>query len=289
MLNHFELDQLKVFEKSDCLLPIGWGDKKKAPMLFDWPIVEGYTIEQLKKFHNAFAVGLRLDNIFCLDIDGSSAVRWARKVMDLLDGENTFQVHRTTSPYHFKYLWRPTPEQIQQIPTNSKGKKEFQFKKVTDEICGEAAEFFFSSGRQVIVSGRHFESGGEYRWLKDLYPKDLRPPSDEEWAKVIRLAEEHLEKLPPETQRETGGRWKTCSPCPICGRSEHLVCQESEDGDCIRCFVGNSYAPPTNLKSGEVILDEWAFSRLQNVGWGEFGIFVRHRASPLKKLRRFYV
>ena len=286
MLNHFELDQLKVFEKSDCLLPIGWGDKKKAPMLFDWPIVEGYTIEQLKKFHNAYAVGLRLDNIFCLDIDGSSAVRWARKVMDLLDGENTFQVHRTTSPYHFKYLWRPTPEQIRQIPTNSKGKKEFQFKKVTDEICGEAAEFFFSSGRQVIVSGRHFESGGEYRWLKDRYPKDLRPPSDEEWAKVIRLAEEHLEKLPPEAQRETGGRWKTCNPCPICGRSEHLVCQESEDGDCIRCFVGQSYSCPTNLKSGQVILNEWAFSRLQHVGWGEFGIFVRHKPSPIQKARR---
>ena len=269
-------------------MPIGWGDKKKAPMLFDWPIVEGYTIEQLKKFHNACGVGIRLNNIFCLDIDGSSAVRWARRQMDLLDGEPTFQVHRTTSPYHFKYLFRPTTEQVEQIPTNSKGKREFQFKKVTDQISGEAAEFFFSPGRQVIVSGKHFQSGGVYRWLKKRYPKDLRPPTDEEWAKVIRLAEEHLEKLPPEATRQTGGRWKACCPCPICGRSEHLVCQESEDGDCIRCFVGNSYAPPTNLKSGEVILDEWAFSRLQHVGWGEFAIFVKHKTPPLQKLRRFY-
>ncbi len=289
MLNHFELNHLKVFEKSDCLLPVGWGDKKKGPMLSKWETHEGFLVEDLKKLKNAYAIGLRLDNIFCLDIDGSSAVRWARRQMDLLDGENTFQVHRNTSAYHFKYLWRPTPEQIKQVPTNSRGKKEFQFKKVTDEICGEAAEFFFSSGRQVIVSGKHFESGGEYRWLKDRYPKDLRPPTDKEWEKIICLAEVHQEQLPPEATRQTGGRWRTCNPCRICGRSEHLVCQESEDGNCIRCFVGNSYSPPTNLKSGQVILDEWAFSRLQHVGWGEFAIFVRHKSSPLQKLRRSYV
>ena len=290
MLNHFELNELKIFEKSHALLPIGWGDKKKAPMLYDWPIVEGYSIEQLKQFKNAYAVGMRCDNIFCLDIDGQSAVRWARSQMDLLDGANTFEVHRTTSPYHFKHLYRPTKEQIRQIPTNDKGLKDFQFKVRTskNKSSNEAAEFFFSRGRQVIISGKHFQSGGEYRWLKNRFPKDLRAPSDDEWKKVIRLAEEHLERKPPASKRISSGSWTTPFPCPVCGRAEHLVCQQSSDGDCVRCFVGNSYAPPEGLRKGQVILDGWAFSRLQFVGWGEFAIFVKHKTPPLQKLRRFY-
>lgn len=288
MLNHFELDQLKVFEKSDCLLPIGWGKSKKAPMLFDWPIVEGYSIEELKKFKNAYGIGLRCDNIFCLDVDGASAARWARGEKKLLDS-STFQIHRNTSANHFKYLFRPTPEQVQQIPTNDRGKKEFQFKVVTDEICGEAAEFFYSNGRQVIVSGKHFASGGDYQWFENRYPQDIKSPTELEWATVIELAKEHLERKPKESLRRSSSSWRTLNPCPICGRNEHNVCQQSKDKDCIRCFVGNSYSPPKNLPAGKVILDEWAFCRLQFVGWGEFAIFVRHKSSPLQKLRRSYV
>ena len=109
-----------------------------------------------------------------------------------------------------------------------------------------------------------------------------------EWKKVIRLAEEHLERKPPASKRISSGSWTTPFPCPVCGRAEHLVCQQSSDGDCVRCFVGNSYAPPEGLRKGQVILDGWAFSRLQFVGWGEFAIFVKHKTPPLQKLRRFY-
>ena len=39
------------------------------------------------------------------NIDGDSAVRWARS-KGLLDGEFTWEVHRTTSPYYFKRIWK---------------------------------------------------------------------------------------------------------------------------------------------------------------------------------------
>ena len=38
----------------------------------------------------------------------------------------------------------------------------------------EALEFFCSAGRQVIVIGDHYESGGRYYWPEGRTPKNLR-------------------------------------------------------------------------------------------------------------------
>ena len=101
MLDLHQLQQYKELAENNVLLPIGWGDDKKAPMLYKWQLHKGFTLEELSKIKNAFAVGVRLDQIFCADIDGETAVRWAR-FKGLLTQPATWEVHRTTSSYHFK-------------------------------------------------------------------------------------------------------------------------------------------------------------------------------------------
>ena len=120
MLNLQQLQPYKELAKSNVLLPIGWGDDKKAPMLRKWQLHKGFTVEELAKINNAYAVGLRLDKVFCADIDGETAVRWAR-FKGLLTQPPTWEVHRSTSPYHFKRFFLPDSKQIEQLPENQYG------------------------------------------------------------------------------------------------------------------------------------------------------------------------
>ena len=83
MLNTELLDRLRPIATEHPLLPIGWGDHKKAPMLYKWQKHLGYSIEQLKNHPDAIAVGVRCDHILCLDYDGidsTERVKTARAI-----------------------------------------------------------------------------------------------------------------------------------------------------------------------------------------------------------------
>ena len=303
MLLPKELELLTPLQYQHPLLPIGADHKdakflkKKAPvnkyggLLSEWDKIEGYTVKELWSHPRAIAIGIRCDKLFCLDFDGSSAVEKAIK-LGLAEGENTWEVKRTTSEGYYKRIFAPSPAQLNAIPPNFKNKKEFSFKIKTKESTewdkAEAIEFFCSSGRQVIVCGQHYETSGRYFWEEGHTPDRLREPTIKEWNIVLKLLKKYqTEKLPNATtvtKNKTG--WSRMSECEICGRVERPVCTISDDKNTISCFHGLSYAPPTGLKKGEVIFNTWAYSKTEERSFGTFSTFVRHRPSPLELLER---
>ena len=290
MLNLQQLKPYKELAKTNVLLPIGWGDDKKAPMLYKWQLHKGFTVEELSKIKNAFSVGLRLDEIFCLDIDGETAVRWAR-FKGLLTQPATWEVHRTTSSYHFKRFFLPDSKQIEQLPQNQYGLQEFQFKVKTSNWnkSNDAVEFFLSHQRQCIIHGKHFKSGGEYETYEHSGVDKLRKPTAKEWEIILEEVYKHHEKEDKFTTyirgTSSGNDWNRLMSCPICGRCTHTICQVHADGETIRCFHGNSYCPRLDLKAGQVIDDDngdqWAFCRFQDVpAIGTFSIYTKHKPTP---------
>ena len=285
MKNTQELSRLTVLAENHPLLPIGWGNDKKAPMLKSWQHHKGFSIKELEEHKKAIAVGLRCDRIFCLDFDGSSSINWGE-----LNGFNaiemkTWTVHRNNTDSNFKVLFSPTEKQIDELPNNNRGTKEFQFKISTGK--GEQLEFFFDKGRQVIVLGQHFKSNGTYKWLQEHGPESLSSPSNRLWEQVIHQVIRHQENIPNnKIPSSKGGDWERLENCPICGRCSHQICQIHKDKKTIRCFIGSSYAPPKGLHTGEIIENQWAYCRDQFVGWGQFSIFVKHKPSHIQRLRR---
>lgn len=82
--------------------------------------------------------------------------------------------------------------------------------------------------------------------------------------------------------------WQRIEHCPICGRGpdDNPLCQLHRDGETLRCFLGQTFSPPTNLEPGELVPGtDWAFSRVSSSGWGEFLTFVKDTPSPLQKLQ----
>ena len=281
MLNLQKLEKYKSLIETEQVLPIGRGKDRKAPCNKRWQLNPNLSLEDIYEFKDAIALGVTTPNLWVLDIDGESAVRWASG-KGLLGGEHTWEVHRTTSPYYFKRIFRPTLKQIEQIPENPNGLREFQFKVKTSKLnyINEAVEFFMAHNRQIIFYGRHFKSGGDYISYPNRDFKDVRPPTDKEWKVCLEEIYKHQEKLPRTISRSHGRDWFTLDICPICGRDQHNICQMHRDGETIRCFEGVTYRPPQNLKPGEVIHDDWAYVRTQYVGWGDFSIFVKHKPTP---------
>ena len=290
MLQQEKLQKYRALIETYNVLPIGWGKDKKAPCLSGWQLNPNLSLEQICNYKDAIALGLTTENLWVLDIDGDSAVRWARG-KGLLDGEHTWEVHRTTSPYYYKRIWKPTKEQLAHIPSDGYGDREFQFKVRTNPspFLNEAAEFFMAHNRQIIFYGKHFKSGGDYYSPPHKDFGDIREPTSAEWQVLLDELYKRQEKLPRITSRSHGKDWSTLHFCPICGRDQHLVCQIHRDEKTIRCFEGITYHPPKNLSPGQVIHENWAFCRSQYVGWGEFSIFTQHTPSPIEKLRRKYV
>ena len=280
----------KLIEKYN-VLPIGWGKDKKAPMLKEWQLNHNLSLEEICSYKDAIALGVTTEDLWVLDVDGDSAVRWARS-KGLLDGEFTWEIHRTTSPYYFKRIWKPTLQQRKQIPENQDGLQEFQFKVRTNPspFLNEAAEFFMAHNRQIIFYGKHWKSGGDYYCPPHRDFEAVREPTDAEFKVLLDELSKRQEKLPRSNSRSHGRDWYTLGFCPICGRSQkdNPVCQMHRDGNTIRCFEGITYHPPENLTPGQVIHENWAFCRSQYVGWGDFSIFVQHNPSPVEKLRRQY-
>ena len=121
-----DLQRLQPLEKDLALIPVGWGHEHKAPMFFgkdhpetaeDWT-KEALTVEKLQlwprePFHAVGArTGLLTGPLLAFDFDGTSAFD-----LDLYPwAVATWQVHRDNDPFRLKVLFRPTLEQISQLP-----------------------------------------------------------------------------------------------------------------------------------------------------------------------------
>ena len=192
-INDDPYNRLRALENQHAFLPIGWGTHRKAPALKGWPKHPGFPMSELEKFPGSIATGVRTEGLVCFDFDGKSAVEYA-----IRNGRNpnsviTWKVHRDTDDWRFKILFKPSPEQIKQLPNGMYSGKEVTSPAEKDENGiilkkGEAEEIFIHPGRQVIIHGEHWESGGEYYWPIGLGPEALAPPPENWWQAVIEKA-----------------------------------------------------------------------------------------------------
>ena len=246
-----DLDRLQPLEADLALLPVGWGAEHKGPMLTGWPDHPGFTVADLQSTRGIRSAGLRTGvltgPIVAYDFDGESSLGlglfpWA---------VTTWQVHRDNDPFRLKVLFRPTPEQIAQLPTQGDGTVEFQGKThtaaKTADTKGEALEVFFDGGRQVVVLGAHPSSGGNYFWPACLGPEALCAPPDDWWNHAIAVATDCRDRIGSAPQRSTTRKGtRKLNPCPICGRhsgrgGSALWCDETTDG-LILCMPGSTFS-----------------------------------------------
>jgi len=234
------LQQLAHLEQDLALLPIGWGTDRKGPMLSSATCLE-------------------------LGLDPATVGSW--------------QVHRTTDANRLKVLFRPTLEQLSQLP----GGAEFQGKTITAAKTindkGEALEVFFDGRRQVIVLGEHPSSGGHYYWPEGLGPEALTAPPAHWWAHALKIAADCQQRLSagskPSTRRH---RTQLLNPCPICGRHGSLWCEQTQQG-LILCMPGSTFNAEQrhgSLSIGQVV-DGWALVKRTPIKEGDVLTFKAHR------------
>ena len=297
-----ETERLKPLENIVRFLPTGAGKEGKAPLFSGWSTHPGFTIEEIReRFPQAKSVGVITQPLLCFDFDGESAVNYA--VMNGRDPDyvNTWRINRTTDENRFKLLFLPSKEQLAQLPngqiTHSHRTKQPRIWESEDgeqiTAKGEAEEVFCHPGRQVIVAGEHPSSGGHYFWPIGFGPEALSAPPEEWWAHVLELSRDYPRPAAGanktvSTNRFASRDWQRIEHCPICGRGpdDNPLCQIHSDGQTLRCFLGQTFSPPTNLESGELVPGtEWAFSRVSSSGWGEFLTFVKDKPSRWQKVR----
>jgi len=281
-----ELDRLAILEHEHCLLPIGRGVDKKGPMLSGWERHPGYPVDYLKRKYGVIAIGIRCDHLWCIDYDGRSSIKHAKEIGLDPKSVTTWKVGRDNNNERFKLLFKPSQEQVEELASSSIPNARFHFSITTGDA--EQLENFFTCGRQVIVLGSHWKSGGQYVWPEGEGPEALTMPPQDWWKTVIREAAKHYSKNSRTTRgTSSASDWKRLDECPICGRASHTVCSIHSDGETIRCFRGGTYAPP-KLMPGESF-DCWRYQRDQDVGWGVFAIFTKNLVkSPLQRWRRKY-
>lgn len=278
------LERLQPFEVELALLPIGWGNEQKGPMLEGWQHHGGFTVAQLHGRYGIRSVGARTGMLtgplMCFDFDGATSL-----TLGLDPGEaSTWQVHRNTDPSRLKVLFRPTLEQLTELP----GGAEFQGKTITapktDTSKGEALEVFFDGGRQVIVLGEHPSSGGHYFWPDELGPEALAAPPAHWWEYALKVAADCQQRLTtgskPSSRRHGT---KRLNPCPICGRhsglgGSALWCEQTQQG-LILCMPGSTFSAEQRhgaLSIGQVI-EGWALVKRTPIAEGDVLSFKAHR------------
>jgi hypothetical protein len=274
-----QLARLQHLEQDLALLPVGWGADRKGPMLEGWQRHPGFTVAQLQTHRSMRSVGARTGlltgPLLCFDFDGSTSLElgfdpgWV----------SSWQVHRTTDANRLKVLFRPTLEQLQQLP----GGAEFQGKTITAAKTatakGEALEVFFDGGRQVIVLGEHPSSGGQYFWPDQLGPEALAAPPAHWWEHAVELAatcQQRLSSGSKPSSRRHGTR--RLDPCPICGRHGSLWCEQTREG-LILCMPGTTFNAEQRhgpLSIGQVV-DGWALVKRTPIAEGDVLTFKAHR------------
>jgi hypothetical protein len=219
--------------------------------------------------------GLLTGPLLCFDFDGATSLELGLDPAMV----GSWQVHRTTDANRLKVLFRPTLEQLSQLP----GGAEFQGKTITasktDTSKGEALEVFFDGGRQVIVLGEHPSSGGHYYWPEGTGPEGLTAPPAHWWAHALQVAAECSSRLSsgskPSSRRHGTRR---LDPCPICGRHGSLWCEQTRDG-LILCMPGVNFSAEQRhgpLSIGQVI-DGWALVKRTPISEGDVLTFRAHR------------
>ena len=279
-----KLEWLQPFEAELALLPIGWGIEQKGPMLQDWQHHQRVSISKLKRWPDIRSVGARTglltDPLLAFDFDGATSLSLG------LDPAiaGSWQVHRNTDPARLKVLFRPTLEQLKELP----GGAEFQGKTITafktDTAKGEALEVFFDGGRQVIILGEHPSSGGYYYWPAGMGPEQLTAPPANWWAHALKIADKcHHNKTNGSKPCSRRNGTRRLNPCPICGRHDGqggsaLWCEQTQQG-LILCMPGSSFSAEAAhgpMHIGQVV-DGWALVKRTPIGDGDVLTFKVHR------------
>jgi len=279
-----ELLRLQPFEADLALLPIGWGTENKGPMMEGWQRHPGFSVAQLQAHHSMRSVGTRTGlltgPLLAFDFDGATSFELG------LDPHTvgSWQVHRTTDPWRLKVLFRPTLEQLSQLP----GAAEFQGKTITaaktDTAKAQALEVFFDGGRQVIVLGEHPSSGGTYYWPSYLGPEELDAPPEVWWAHALQIAQQsHHNKTTGSKPSSNRHSTRRLNPCPICGRHDGpggsgLWCEQTQRG-LILCMPGSTFNGEGRhgpLRIGQVV-DGWALVKRTPYSGGDVLTFKAHR------------
>ena len=296
-------DRLKPLENLVRFIPTGAGKDGKAPHISGWSKHPGFTVQELQEqFPHAKSVGVITQPLLCFDFDGETATQHA--VLNDRDPDyvNTWRINRTTDPHRYKLLFLPSKEQLAQLPngqiTHSHKTREPisgrpPYHKDPVVIKGEAEEVFCHPGRQVIIAGEHPSSGGHYFWPVGFGPEALSAPPEEWWAHVLELSRDYPRPAAGanktiSTNRFASRDWQRIEHCPICGRGpdDNPLCQLHRDGETLRCFLGQTFSPPTNLEPGELVPGtDWAFSRVSSSGWGEFLTFVKDKPNRYQQVK----
>ena len=274
-----DLHRLQPFEADLALLPIGWGTENKGPMLEGWQHHGGFTVAQLQQHRKMRSVGARTGlltgPLLAFDFDGQTSFELGLDPSTV----GSWQVHRTTDPWRLKVLFRPSLEQLTELP----GGAEFQGKTITAAKTitakGEALEVFFDGGRQVIVLGEHPSSNGTYYWPSHLGPEALTAPPERWWAHALQVAADCRQRLSsgskPSSRRHGTQR---LDPCPICGRHGSLWCEQTQQG-LILCMPGSTFSAEAAhgpLRIGQVV-DGWALVKRTPIAEGDVLTFKAHR------------
>ena len=274
-----DLYRLQPFEADLALLPIGWGTENKGPMLEGWQHHGGFTVAQLQQHRKMRSVGARTGlltgPLLAFDFDGQTSFELGLDPSTV----GSWQVHRTTDPWRLKVLFRPSLEQLTELP----GGAEFQGKTITAAKTitakGEALEVFFDGGRQVIVLGEHPSSNGTYYWPSHLGPEALTAPPERWWAHALQVAADCRQRLSsgskPSSRRHGTQR---LDPCPICGRHGSLWCEQTQQG-LILCMPGSTFSAEAAhgpLRIGQVV-DGWALVKRTPIAEGDVLTFKAHR------------
>ena len=265
---------LRPYEEIFAFLPC---NNKKYPPIKGWQN-KSFSIDEIGGFNFVAAIGVRTNvgNLFCIDIDGISAVDYLYKRNLIPQHCKTWQVHRSNHNWKMKLLFQLRPDQLQALQ-----RKEFEESRATG--AEEQLEFFFHGGCQVVVLGEH-PSRGRYFSPRGFEVDALTSPPDD-WFKLILEASKGQQQVRRGSSNSKD--WIRLDFCPICKREENPVCSIHKDGKTLRCFWGGHHYPPKNLKRGQVIEQEWAFSSVVlSVPIGTFSHFVKHQPTPAQQLWR---
>ena len=279
-----KLDLLHRLEADLALLPIGWGTEQKGPMLEVWQHHQGVSISKLQRWPGIRSVGARTGlftgPLLAFDFDGATSLTLG------LDPAiaGSWQVHRNTDPARLKVLFRPTLEQLKELPSGA----EFQGKTITapktNTAKGEALEVFFDGGRQVIILGEHPSSGGYYYWPAGMGPEQLTAPPADWWAHALQIADKcHHNKTTGSKPCSRRNGTRRLNPCPICGRHDGqggsaLWCEQTQQG-LILCMPGSTFSAEAThgpMRIGQVV-DGWALVKRTPIGDGDVLSFKVHR------------
>jgi hypothetical protein len=261
------------------LLPIGWGNEQKGPMLEGWQRHGGFTVAELQQHQRIRSVGVRTGlltgPLLAFDFDGATSLNLGLNPATA----GSWQVHRNTDPNRLKVLFRPTLKQLLELPGGAEFSGKTTTAPATETAKGEALEVFFAGGSQVIILGEHPSSNGYYYWPNGMGPEQLTAPPAEWWAHALQIANKcHHNKTTGSKPCSRRNGTRRLNPCPICGRHGSLWCEQTQQG-LILCMPGSTFSAEQRhgpLRVGQVV-DGWALVKRTPINDGDVLTFKAHR------------